>query len=180
MNTEKSQGLDVLAIWNDADPAHEAEYHRWYWGQHLPERLSVPGFLGASRYQAVEATPKYFTWYVVRDVEVLRSPYYLERLANPTEWTQRVMPWFRTMIRCACRVTVNAGRGIGGVTAVVRINGVPENKRGNLTSSLRDAVPRLMESAAATGITRAQLWETDREISDQRTPERAMRGDADR
>src|SRR5512137_1057741 len=111
MSGTDKHGYDVLAVWNDVDPAHEAEYHRWYWEQHLPERLSVPGFLNAYRYRALDASPKFFTWYLVRNVEVLRSPYYLERLANPTEWTQHVMPWFRNMIRCACRLTVDVGRG---------------------------------------------------------------------
>jgi hypothetical protein len=180
MQSIESHGLDVLAVWNDADPAHEAEYHRWYWEQHLPERLSVPGFLSAYRYQALDASPKFFTWYFVRNVEVLRSPYYLERLANPTEWTQRVMPWFRNMTRCACRVTGDVGRGIGGTVVVARITASAEGEREAVARSVRESLPRLLESAGPAGITRAQVWETDREISDQRTPEQALRGGPDR
>jgi len=179
MQDSESHGLDILAVWNDVDPTHEMEYHRWYWEQHLPERLSVPGFLSAYRYQAVAGSPKFFTWYFVRDVEVLRSPRYLERLANPTEWTQRVMPWFRNMTRCACRLTVNVGRGIGGAMAAARISGIDERDRTSLISAVRKAAGQLV-LVEETGVTRAQLWETDREVSAQRTPEQALRGGADR
>jgi hypothetical protein len=179
MDRGQTSGLDVLAVWNDVDPAHEAEYHRWYWEQHLPERLSVPGFFSAYRYQAMEGNPKFFTWYFVRDVEVLRSPFYLERLANPTEWTQRVMPSFRNMTRCACRLTADVGRGIGGTTVVMRVS-AEKHKREIVVRTMRDFLPKLLASFNQAEITRAQVWESDREISDQRTPEQALRGGADR
>jgi len=178
MATGGSRGEAVLAIFNDADPAHEAEYHQWYWEQHLPERLSVPGFLEVCRYRAVDGAPEYFTWYSVRDIEVLRSPRYLERLANPTEWTRKIMPWFRNMTRCACRVSVDAGRGIGGAVAVVRLTAAPGQEQALRAQLLREVSPDLV--APGRDAIRAQLWETDRAISDQRTPEQVLRGGPDR
>jgi len=178
MATGQSSSDGVLAIFNDADPAHEAEYHHWYWQEHLPERLGIPGFLDVSRYRVVDGAPKYFTWYAVRDVEVLRSPAYLERLANPTEWTRKIMPWFRMMTRCACRVSVDVGRGIGGAVAVLRFtaaSGRADELRDRLT---REVSPDFV--APGREIIRAQLWETDREISDRRTPEQVLRGGPDR
>ena len=144
--TATANGRDILAVWNDVDPAHEAEYHRWYWQQHLPERLSIPGFMSAYRYQAVEAQPKFFTWYFVRDIEVLRSPRYLERLSNPTDWTQRVMPWFRNMTRCACRLTADFGRGIGSNLVVWRIEGA------GLAASIQESVSQLFEAGAKAAL----------------------------
>jgi hypothetical protein len=176
MTAGRSDGL--LAIFNDADPVHEAEYHRWYWEQHLPERLSVPGFIEVCRYRAVEATPRYFTWYGVRDVEVLRSPKYLERLANPTEWTRNVMPWVRNMTRCACRVRVDVGRGIGSVAVVMRASAEPQR-----TQALGKRVAEIISLdlvAPPSELIRVQLCETDRAISDQRTPEQVLRGGPDR
>ena len=180
MQSSESHGLAVLAVWNDVDPAHEAEYHRWYWEQHLPERLSVPGFLSAYRYQALDASPKFFTWYFVSNIEVLGSQRYLERLADPTEWTQRVMPWFRNMTRCACRLTADTGRGIGGTVVVARFTASAEHEREAVARSVHEALPPLLESAGKANITRGQVWETDRRISDQRTPEQALRGGPDR
>ena len=104
-----------------------------------PERLSIPGFLSAYRYQAIDATPKFFTWYFVRNVEVLRSPAYLERLGNPTEWTTSVMPSFRNMTRCACRLTSDTGRGIGGTVVVVRVSAAAEREREGRGAQLRES-----------------------------------------
>jgi hypothetical protein len=170
----------ALAIWNEIDPAHEAEYHRWYWEQHLPERLSVPGFLQACRYRAVRGGPTFFTWYLVRDVEVLRSAAYLERLGNPTQWTRRIMPWFRDMTRCACRITVDVGGGIGGVVATMRLSGGTEGGPDLRTQIARDGLQLSGASEQGGAVTRLQLWETDRDITLQRTAEHGLRGGPDR
>ena len=34
-------------------PGKEAEFHDWYQNAHLPEIISVPGFVGAQRFQLV-------------------------------------------------------------------------------------------------------------------------------
>jgi hypothetical protein len=170
----------ALAIWNEIDPAHEAEYHRWYWEQHLPERLSVPGFLQVCRYRAVREGPTFFTWYLVRDVEVLSSATYLERLGNPTEWTRRVMPWLRDMMRCACRITVDAGRGIGGVVATLRLSGSAGADPDLQARLARYGLQFSGASEQDRAVTRLQLWETDRDITVQRSAEHGLRGGPDR
>ena len=43
----------ILAIWHDVDAAIGDEYERWYFREHLPERVAVPGFLAGRRYEAV-------------------------------------------------------------------------------------------------------------------------------
>lgn len=178
MTASTKQGEGVLAIWNDADPQHEAEYHQWYWEQHLPERLGIPGFIEVCRYRAVDGAPKYFTWYLVGDVGVLGSPAYLERLANPTEWTRKIMPWFRNMTRCACRVSGDVGRGIGSAVALLLLTAVPGRESELRAQLLREISPELV--GPGRDCLRAQLWETDRKISDQRTPEQVLRGGPDR
>ena len=35
----------------DVDPADEEEFHRWYNQQHIPERLEIPGYVSARRFQ---------------------------------------------------------------------------------------------------------------------------------
>jgi len=43
----------VLAIWNDVDPNSEIDYNEWYFQEHLPDRLGVPGFLSGQRYEVI-------------------------------------------------------------------------------------------------------------------------------
>ena len=95
-------GTAALAIWLTLDPASEEDFNNWYPRQHLPERLSVPGFLRGRRYRAAGAGPPYFTLYELTDATVLASPAYLERLNNPTDWTRRVLPVIRGAVRNGC------------------------------------------------------------------------------
>jgi len=81
----------ILAIWNDRRAGSEAEYEAWYRGEHLPERLSIPGFRASWRYRAVVGEPAYFTFYETDTPEVLFSEAYLDRVENPTELTRRIM-----------------------------------------------------------------------------------------
>ena len=51
---EKSKPIAMLVVVsNCADPAREAEFHRWYDTVHLPHVLQVRGMLSAQRYKCV-------------------------------------------------------------------------------------------------------------------------------
>jgi hypothetical protein len=97
-------GGAALAIWFDIDPAGQEDFDAWYPRQHLPERLSLPGFRRGRRYAALEASSGFFTLYETAEAGVLSSPAYLERLNNPTDWTRRVLPHFQRMTRNAYRL----------------------------------------------------------------------------
>lgn len=93
-------GAGALAIWFDElDPEGETDFNEWYVRQHLPERLSVPGFMRGRRYAAVDGGPPYFTFYETANAAVLGGPALLERLNDPTDWTRRVLPRVRAMTR---------------------------------------------------------------------------------
>jgi hypothetical protein len=98
-----SDACGILAIWNDRDEAIAPVYERWYVNEHVPERLAVPGFLSARRYERIDGgSPQFFTSYELRSVDVLSSTAYLERLAAPSELTRATMARFRNMVRTAC------------------------------------------------------------------------------
>jgi hypothetical protein len=90
MTAKKGTGL--LMVWSDVPAAQEAEFNRWYNEEHLAERLAVPGFLTAARYEAVKGGPKHLAVYELESAAVMDSPAYKKVQANPTPWTQRVGP----------------------------------------------------------------------------------------
>ena len=79
--------------------------------EHLPERLGLPGFVAARRYEAETGSPRFFTSYDVESVEVLSSADYLARLAAPSPLTREVMANFRNMTRTVC-IPVYRSRGL--------------------------------------------------------------------
>lgn len=115
-------GNAVLAIWCDVDPSQETRFNAWHIHEHLPERLGIPGFLRARRYEAIGASSprsaRFFTLYETQTIDVIASPAYLERLDNPTPLTRRSVSLMENMRRSALRVTATTGQGMGGyVTA---------------------------------------------------------------
>jgi hypothetical protein len=105
----------TLAIWHDLEDSVADLYEEWLVGEHIPERLALPGFLEARRYESVMGSPRYFIAYSVATPEALASPEYLARLASPTPMTREAMKGFRHMMRTACSVAYRSpGRGLGG------------------------------------------------------------------
>lgn len=118
--------LDVVP---DAIPEHDD----WHTHEHLPERLSIPGFLRGSRWTAMRGAPRYLVLYEVAELATLTSAAYLERLNNPTAWTTRLMPHYRAMRRGFCSVRGSFGFGIGHTAFLVRFTPDP-----NAAAALRD------------------------------------------
>ncbi len=116
----------ILAIWNDCREGHEAEFEAWFQGEHLLERLAVPGFLYARRHQAISGASGYFNFYVTASPAVLVSPPYLERLDQPTPLTRKIMSGiFINMSRTLCRRTLRVGAFRGAYAVTVRFDEPP-------------------------------------------------------
>ena len=117
----------ILAIFNDVRPGREAEFEDWFQGEHLPERLAVPGFLFGRRHQAISGSCGYFNFYLVESPAVLTSKPYLERLDDPTPMTKKIMSdIFINMNRTVCRRNVRKGGFRGAYTVAVRFNAAPD------------------------------------------------------
>jgi hypothetical protein len=110
----------MLVIWNGIAAEAEAEYYRWHDGEHIPERLSVPGYRRGRRLVHVTRPREYLTLYETTGVEVFASAAYQAQLARPTPWSQAVGRHFRDMVRRVYRVVAAAGRGEGGVLLAAR------------------------------------------------------------
>jgi hypothetical protein len=117
----------ILAIFNDCRAGREAEFEAWFQGEHLLERLAVPGFLFGRRHSAISGSSGYFNFYVVESPAILTSKPYLERLDNPTPMTRKVMSEiFLNMNRTVCHRTLRRGGFRGAYAATVRFNDQPE------------------------------------------------------
>ena len=122
-----TEQLGILAIFNDCRPGREAEFEAWFQGEHLLERLSVPGFLYGRRHAAISGSAGYFNYYLVESPSVLTSKPYLERLDNPTPMTKKIMSdVFLNMNRTVCHRTLRRGGFRGAYAVTARFNEVPD------------------------------------------------------
>ena len=120
-------GHGILAIWNDCRRGREADFDKWFQGEHLQERLAVPGFLFGRRHEAISGASGYFNFYLVESPAVLTSKPYLERLDNPTPLTRTIMAEvFINMNRTVCRRVARRGAFRGAYAVTARFNAAPE------------------------------------------------------
>ncbi len=152
-------GKGMLLTSMDIDPANEADFNRWYDREHLEERVAIEGFLEARRYVAHTGSPKFLFLYSTKTIDVLDSPAYRARLANPTPWSAKTMAGFKNMIRAVARITISRGTGRGAVLGILRLR--PE---GN-TDDLRNQLATRLDPKQRDGIISMHLLESDARLS---------------
>jgi|ERR1043166_376953 hypothetical protein len=85
------KALGTLIVAFDFSAISADEFHDWYDSEHLAERLSVPGFISAQRWLAVDNPRLSVVTYEVEHVGVLSSPAYRAISgAGFSPWTQRI------------------------------------------------------------------------------------------
>lgn len=113
-------GKAAIAMWWDVPREVRAEWEEWHTVEHMPERLSIPGFLRGSRWISGESS--YFMLYEAAELATVTSGPYMERLNNPTPWSRKMMPHHRNMVRSLCLVRASYGEGLPGVMATMRFS----------------------------------------------------------
>jgi hypothetical protein len=143
----------ILAIFNDCRAGREAEFEAWFQGEHLLERLAVPGFLFGRRHKSLLGAPSYFNFYLVETPEVLTSKPYLERLDNPTPMTRTIMSEvFINMNRTVCRRTVRRGSFRGAFAVLARFTQKPDE------ATLAGTLEKLTAGTAGTAVAGGEIW----------------------
>ncbi|MFN6253546.1 MAG: hypothetical protein ACK4Y5_15930 [Acetobacteraceae bacterium] len=144
----------LLCVMNDIAPACDRrDYEAWYQQDQVPDRLGIPGFLSARRYRRLNGPrAEFLTFYETATPQVLCSAPYLKRLAEPTDWTARIMAHFRTMSRSICRVALDKGQaGAGGMLALIAQQEAPAmGLEAQLCAMLKQP-----------GVTRVRIWRAD-------------------
>lgn len=168
-------GQAALAMWWNVDPALRDEFEHWHSHEHFPERLALPGFERASRWAEADGGTGFFVLYELATYEALVSPEHLTRLNAPSEWSGRMMPHHRQMVRSQCRVLQRRGSAMAGHAITVRLSPqVGQEQR------LRDHLRALMqELPARPGLVGAHLLQTETPAVAP-TTEQHLRGLADR
>ena len=140
----------ILAIFNDCRAGREAEFEAWFQGEHLLERLAVPGFLFGRRHRAISGTAGYFNYYLVETPDVLTSKPYLERLDDPTPMTRTIMSEvFVNMNRTVCRRVARRGGFRGAFTVTARFSRSPDE------AVLSGVLEKLTADTAVAG---GEIW----------------------
>ena len=168
----------AVAIWHDIVPAGLDEFYAWHGEEHMPERVSIPGFLRGRRYSAIEADLGFFNLYETASPDVVRGPAYKARLDNPTQRTLSAVKHFRNVARSLCTVVATESAAesqtaLGGLMATLRYD-IAEGDEAVQLGLFRDAlIPRLLSMRGIAGV---MLLCADRAASGYANAEQRARG----
>lgn len=165
-------GTGLMAFWSDIDDDYLLRYQQWHNCEHVPERVSTPGFRRGRRYRDISCAPHFLMMYETESPATLASQPYLARLDNPTPWTKEALTHFR-----------NPSRGIYSLADTVGDEGEfcatwLTSLRFNLSREVGpDEARRWLEAmSSGSGIGRVQLWRADVATSGIVTSERKIYG----
>ncbi len=164
-------GQAALLLSFDVAASAIADHDDWHTHEHLPERLSIPGFLRGTRWVAPSGQPRYFIMYEVATLGTLTSDAYLARLNNPTPWTARIMVHYRNMRRGFCAITASLGLGFGHAGLLIRFKPAPDAAAGLRKWLASDVLPEL---PSRKGIGSVHLFE--QAVAPPMTQEQSIRG----
>lgn len=115
-----------LVVFSDVKHEDEQDYFRWLTTEHVEERLGIPGFLAVRIFKtAIAGGNRYFIWYQLENADVVDSAAYLERLNNPTPWSQRIMPILGNFGRGGGAVRASAGDVFGAFVLTIGLTAMP-------------------------------------------------------
>lgn len=138
------RGKAFLTIANGVSPDRRGDYEAWHSFEHVPERLTMPGFLAGKRYVAGSgAATRYLTVYDLDDAAAVETPAYRHLLAHPTPASLAMRPVMSDLRRGLYRDGGRSGAGLARYLGWVTWRGAGR--------------PGLLELAGRNGIASVRL-----------------------
>ncbi|MBN9429588.1 MAG: hypothetical protein J0H09_24095 [Burkholderiales bacterium] len=163
-------GNAMLVIWNGVNPEVTSDYDRWITEEHIPERMSAPGFLRGRRYVAPNPGSRqpYLNMYELSDIGDCTSSAYLAMLQSPSAWTQTMMPHLRDFSRAAMHTLRSSGAGVGGCIGSVQLRAPDAPAGRDWLGSIDGFLP--------AGVVGVHVGAVDAAAAGGLTPEKTLRG----
>lgn len=97
IDSDACQGM--MAFWADINEDYVLKYQQWHNCEHVPERVSIEGFIEGRRYRSLDNRPHFLMFYDTESPSVLASDAYMAALNKPTTWTKEALTHFRNPTR---------------------------------------------------------------------------------
>ena len=99
MTNDGIDGTGLMAFWATIDEDYLNRFRAWHNCEHMPERVSIPGFQVGRRYIDCGDPATFLMTYQTNDSEVFSSTSYLDALNAPSNWTRESLPHFNNPVR---------------------------------------------------------------------------------
>lgn len=158
-----------MGFWSDIDSDYRPCYREWHNCEHMPERVSIPGFIEGRRYRALGSGPTFFMCYITENPGVLSGEHYLAALNRPTPWTKEALTHFREPERSIYRRVLAVGAAPVHAPYIVLLRFNDDRRVRDIAASLND-----WASKNAPDRSRVALYDMDTDASHIMTAERRI------
>jgi hypothetical protein len=159
-----------MLIWNNISDAFDGDFNEWYCRQHLNERVSLPGFIRARRFRAVDAEHKYLSMYETESSAAMSSEQYIQSVNNPLPSTRLMISHFKDWTRTVQSVQELHGDD-GGILATIRITTADASTENAPLCSSRFSAAKL---AGLRGMVGAAVLREDLEVTSIQSAEKTI------
>jgi hypothetical protein len=169
-------GKGLLAIWTDVDPEYRIQFQKWHNCEHIRERVAIPGFFVARRYQGIGEAPHFLMCYETEASNILASEPYLHAVNHPSPWTKEVIAHSKNIVRGIYHMVSMVGEKPlteGPYFVVLKFNAGLGGEKEILQWYREEQLPRISD---IHGVYRSRLYQVDEEISHIKTEERKIHG----
>ena len=171
-SAETEDGRGLMAFWADIDDDYVLRYQQWHNCEHIPERVSIPGFLEGRRYRSFSNMLHFLMFYETKAATTLASDAYMAALNAPTPWTREALTHFRSPVR--------------SIYSQISSSGSPGKFAAPYLVSLRFDLPEggeddyakkwVEEASKANGVGRIRFYRADAAVGNIGTSERKIYG----
>lgn len=176
VNHPDQPSAGLMAFWADIDEDYLLRFQQWHNCEHIPERVSIPGFDRGKRYRDIDGKLHFLMFYETQSSSVLGSEAYLAALNNPTPWTKESLTHFRNPVRNIYELIGSSGTTspfVSPYLLTLRFNLATADEPIRLPVYSGDWLDML---TAQNTVTRARLYRVDEDISAIMTSERKIYG----
>jgi hypothetical protein len=162
----------LMAFWADIDEEYVLKYQQWHNCEHVPERVSIEGFVEGRRYRSLTNSPHFLMYYDTKSASVLASDAYMAALNKPTAWTKEALTHFRNPTRDIFQrlaVTGKRRKFTAPYITSVRFD-LPEASEADYVGPWLEAV------GMVENVDRVRLYKADAAIGNMGTKEKAVHG----
>lgn len=118
-------GAGFMITFTEVATDLDDNFNEWYNREHLDERIDLPGFRRARRYESLDGRIRYMSTYECEDPGDIGSPTYLDVVAKSSPWSQQIMPNFTRWHRMVARVVADSTHGMGSYLTLARFFPAP-------------------------------------------------------
>lgn len=177
MSIVETPNSGLLAIWAGVEQSFVTQYQEWHNCEHIPERVSISGFLNGRRYRQFSDDPNFLMLYETETLSVLGSEAYLAALDVPTDRSKASLAKFISPVRSTYELI-----GEAGMTPVLTSPYILSLRFNLNKGTEKNALPIYKETWLTKlnqqkSINRARLFRSDETISSIETTERAIFSD---